>query len=215
MSTSVPATVTRLIDALPGVDRSRLEVVEADGTAILRGSVRTLVERRALQRVLGDAANAPPLRLEVDVQPEESDRVSDAELLHRIQASLHWHALLHDLHLCVSSCSGRIGLAGTVPSTAHASAAQTMVESMRGVVDVDNSLRVGQDATRTDLAARVRQALERCEGVDAARVRVDCRNGSVILEGEIGDWTERRAILDAARATPGVGTIEDRLLTDD
>ena len=210
-----PSPWWQKVESIPGLDRSHLQISERNGRTSVCGSVHTLVERRALERGLDTAGQSPTPTLEVEVRLAAEDRVADAELVRRIQASLHWHAQLHDLSLCISASAGRVGLAGDVPSVEHAAAAQAMVESMRGVVEVSSSLRIVSNAARVDLATRVRQKLGECSGVDTARVSVDCRDGSVILEGEIGDWSERRAITDAVRSIPGVQTIDDRLLTDD
>lgn len=80
--------------------------------------------------------------------------------------------------------------------------------------------RVGQSAwrSRRRLAACVRkaieQALERRAEREAKGIRVDVRDGAVTLTGTVHSWAERKSVVAAARFTPGVHAVEDRLRTE-
>ena len=60
----------------------------------------------------------------------------------------------------------------------------------------------------------IQEALERRAEREARRIRVDVRDGTVTLTGPIHFWAERKSVLAAARYTPGVRAVEDRLRTE-
>jgi osmotically-inducible protein OsmY len=70
----------------------------------------------------------------------------------------------------------------------------------------------------TPAAANVRRAiedvLERRAEREARRVHVDVHDGTVTLTGPVHSWAERKSIVAAARFTPGVRAVEDRLLAE-
>jgi osmotically-inducible protein OsmY len=65
-----------------------------------------------------------------------------------------------------------------------------------------------------DVRKAIEQALERRAAREAKRIHVDVRDGIVTLTGAVHSWAERKSVLAAARFTPGVREIEDRLRTE-
>jgi osmotically-inducible protein OsmY len=61
------------------------------------------------------------------------------------------------------------------------------------------------------LRATITEALERRADRKAERVAVAVDGDTVVLTGSVSSWTERRAVVGAARGTPGVRRVDDRL----
>ncbi|MDB5540305.1 MAG: hypothetical protein JWQ89_2032, partial [Devosia sp.] len=48
--------------------------------------------------------------------------------------------------------------------------------------------------------------------VDAKAIHVEADGGRVLLSGSVRSWAERKAAEDTARRTPGVTTVENRIV---
>jgi osmotically-inducible protein OsmY len=92
-------------------------------------------------------------------------------------------------------------------------AAQEAARRVAGVRDVENGIAVktpgGLFRTDTEIAQAVRRT-RRAER-HARQTRVDVRDGIATLTGSVRSWAERRSVLGAARSTPGIRIVEDRL----
>jgi osmotically-inducible protein OsmY len=60
----------------------------------------------------------------------------------------------------------------------------------------------------------IEEALARRAHRQAGRIQVDVTGGRVTLSGRVRSWEERRAIVGAARLTPGAEMVEDQLEVD-
>ena len=63
----------------------------------------------------------------------------------------------------------------------------------------------------SDVIAKIEAAFRRSAQVDARRINVNARDGTVILSGNVRSWAERREAERAAWAAPGVTQVDDRL----
>jgi hypothetical protein len=61
------------------------------------------------------------------------------------------------------------------------------------------------------LATAVHEALANDRRVDAQQVRVEAKNGTVRLQGEVDTSEERDAAADVARRVPGVRRVDNEL----
>jgi osmotically-inducible protein OsmY len=60
----------------------------------------------------------------------------------------------------------------------------------------------------------IEDALERRAHRQAGRLRIAVHGGRVTLAGRVRSWEERRAVVGAARCTPGVDDVDDQLEID-
>ena len=80
---------------------------------------------------------------------------------------------------------------------------------MRGVT---NKIEIKASKLAThDVRKSIEDALERRAEREAARIRLDIKDGRVSLTGTVHTWLERAAVLGAVRGTPGVHHVEDHL----
>ena len=63
-----------------------------------------------------------------------------------------------------------------------------------------------------NVKSKIEAALERHTELEAKAIRVSVKKGNtVVLEGKVDNWDERRAVEHAAWSAPGVAYVEDRL----
>ncbi len=118
----------------------------------------------------------------------------------------------------VDTHEGEVKLFGMVPSAEARAAAEEDARKVSGVKRVANRIEVvppaRQDAVKAhdeSVERGVRRALEERPELKDARIDVDVRNGAARLAGTVQTEEQRVAAARAARATPGVRSVEDDL----
>ncbi len=108
---------------------------------------------------------------------------------------------------------GQVTLQGSAPSYRSKWAAADAARRVRGVYSVDNRIEVRLPAPITDqrIANDIREALMRDSDLDSSGIRVQVREGHVILSGTVPtNWAKSRAE-ENARWTRGVVDISNGL----
>jgi osmotically-inducible protein OsmY len=193
---------------------SGLEVAVAtkDGVVTLAGEVATYAQKvaaeRAAERVTGVRAIADELRIRL---PSRFLR-GDTEIAHAAVDALTWDVQVPDGRVRVKVQSGWLTLDGEVEWWYQKRAAEEAVRNLAGVVGVTNALAVvPRRLSPRDVKKRIRQALHRSVEVDAERIGVEVRGGTVRLTGRVRTWSERGDAEHAAWSAPGVTNVEDEI----
>ena len=82
---------------------------------------------------------------------------------------------------------------------------------MRGVTGMTNDIRITGSASPTDIESNIRKAIERHTERELKHLGVAVDDGEVTLTGRVSSAAERAVVWGAARSTPGVRAIVDRL----
>ena len=85
------------------------------------------------------------------------------------------------------------------------------MQNLTGVKGIANDIVVKPQVNASDVRAKIEAAFKRSAEIDARRVHVAARDGTVVLTGNVRSWAERREAERAAWAAPGVTQIEDRI----
>lgn len=196
----------------PRVEEYDLSAEVSDGVVTLTGTVsswgKRMVTAEAAQRVKGvrDVIN------DIDVEVPASIRRSDAQLAAAIRLSLEWDAFVD--HTCIRSTvsNGWVTLEGEVPAWSDHDEVERAIRNLTGVRGLTNRITVTPPAVSPGMVRRsIEHALERRAARDAKQVAIDLRDGRVTLSGVVHSWTEKQAVVGAARGTPGVREIQDQL----
>lgn len=79
-----------------------------------------------------------------DATAKLGDKIDDAVITTRVNAEFAKDEKLSALNISVDTAKGRVALKGTAPSTAAREHATTLARNVKGVVSVDNQLKVEQ-----------------------------------------------------------------------
>lgn len=195
----------------PRVQETRIGVHVDDGAVTLTGTVygygTRLAAQEAAHRVEGvrDVAND----IKVDVQP---GRGTDTELAQAVRRMLEWDERVPDTSITSTVSNGWVTLEGPVDNWSEREDAERVIANLSGVQGVTNNIRLVRRMTRSDDLRRVVQdVLARRAERHAKRIQVDVADGVVTLSGPVESLSERRALVGAARLTPGVHAVDDRL----
>lgn len=195
------------------VDHTTIGVAVQHGIVTLTGTVdnwsKRIAAQQAAHRVQGvlDVANDIQVKF-LGVGPR-----NDTDLAQAVRDALEWNALVPASRIRSTVSDGRVTLEGEVDSLTERDNAERPIEHMTGVRMVVNSILVKPPLPVP--SEEVRQAVARALGRRAVResrrLKVEAENGVITLSGTVHTWSERKAVIGAARGTAGVCSVRDEL----
>jgi osmotically-inducible protein OsmY len=196
----------------PSFSGEHIGVAVDRGIVTLGGHVNSYGEKlaaiAAARRVKGVHAIAENIEVHRPYQKE----TSDDQIAKRAYDVLCWDVLVPPDAVDVLVHDGWLTLSGTVNWYFEKTAAEDDVRKLSGVREVTNMIAIKPHIESTNVKSKIDAALKRHAEVEANAVSVSVQNGnSVVLEGTVDTWGERRAVEDAAWSAPGVVSVEDRL----
>ena len=197
------------------VDETEVGVQVASGIVTLTGTVTSWAKRLAAQeaahRVIGvlDVAN------DIKVKVAGGLTRTDTEIAQAVRRALEWDVFVPEEKITSTVTDGWVTLDGAVDTWSQRNGAERAVRNLTGVKLVLNKITVKPTKpVPEDVRRAIEQALERRAEREARRIRVDVKDGTVTLTGTVDSWAERKSVVAAARFTPGVQAVEDRLRTE-
>ena len=187
--------------------------VEVDGGIVtLSGTVNGWAKRVAAQesahRVFGvlDVANDIQVRV-----PGTAGR-TDTEIAQAVRNALEWDIFVPESRIRSTVSNGQVTLVGDVDFWNQREDAEKAVRNLAGVRHVSNLIEIKPPKVLPhDVKKSIQEALERQAEREAGRIDLFVTDDRVSLSGTVHSWTEHEAVLGAARATPGVRSVEDHL----
>lgn len=196
----------------PGVHAAQIGVTVSEGVVTLRGTVSTLQEKWIAERVARHLVGVRAIANDLDVSPTGNAVRSDSAIAEVAANALEWDSGVPDGAVKVTVRNGWVTLTGTVAHQFEKSAAELVVQRLYGVKGVANSIVVKPCVSAGDVKAKIEDALKRSAAIDSHRIRVEARDGAVVLTGTVRSLAERDDAERAAWAAPGVTKVEDRLV---
>jgi osmotically-inducible protein OsmY len=190
-----------------------VSVVVKDGTVYLRGTVDSLLKRRAAEE---DASMVPGVKkVENDIKVVLSTKRPDPEIAFAVKEALKWDPRIspEDIHVTVTR--GVVTLTGTVDNYAAKAAASVLAGGIAGVKEVKARIGHVPSQRRED-----RDILEEAEadlhysyragfGSD---IFVKVANGIVTLSGKAQSMAARRAAEETVWAIQGVKQVANKIV---
>jgi osmotically-inducible protein OsmY len=196
----------------PSINAAQIGVTVSDGVITLRGSVRTLQQKWIAERVARRLVGVRAVANDLDVSPTGNAVRSDSAIAEVAANALEWDSSVPDGAVKVTVRNGWVTLTGTVTHQSEKSAAELIVQRLYGVRGVANSIIVKPRVSAGDVKAQIEDALKRSAVIDSQGIRVETREGLVLLTGTVRSLAERDDAERAAGAAPGVTTVDDRLV---
>jgi osmotically-inducible protein OsmY len=187
--------------------------VEVDrGVVTLTGTVSSWAKRLAAQEAAHLVAGVLDVANDIEVKLPGSPGRTDTEIAHAVRHALEWNVFVPETRIRSTVSEGRVTLEGDVDYFSQLEDAEKAVRNLAGVRDVFNRIQVERPRVLpANIRASIQDALERHAEREASRIQLEERDGQVTLSGTVQSPAEKRAVIGAARGTPGVWDVVDRL----
>lgn len=203
--------VLEALDWEPSLDATRIGVAASGGVVTLTGQVPSYADRLAAERVVKQIAGVKGLANDVEVRLPGDARRTDTDLAAAAVKALEWDVRVPHQGIKLRVADGWLTLEGQVEWQFQREAADRAVRHLLGVRGVSNQIALKARVTPTDLKNRIEAALKRNAELEARKIRVETKGGTVVLDGTVHSWAEREEAERAVWAAPGVAAVEDHL----
>jgi len=195
------------------IDGAAIGVAAHHGVVTLTGTVPSWADKHAVEEAAYRVHGVFSIANEIEIKPSWETRPSDSELAEKVHLALAWDPFIASQRIRATVCDqGSVTLSGAVATLRERDEAERVVRGIGGIRFLTNEIAIeAPPVAATKLRETIEQALSRHAARAASHVTVAVDGNTVVLEGTVGSWPERRAVIGAARGTPGVKRVEDRL----
>jgi len=197
------------------VEETEVGVQVASGVVTLTGTVTSWAKRVAAQEAAHRVIGVQDVANDIKVMVAGGLMRTDTEIAQAVRRALEWDVFVPEEKITSTVTDGWVTLDGAVDTWSQRNDAERAVRNLTGVKLVLNKISVKPTKpVPEDVRRAIEQALERRAEREARRISVDVKDGTVTLTGTVDSWAERKSVIAAARFTPGVQMVEDRLRTE-
>jgi osmotically-inducible protein OsmY len=92
--------------------------------------------------------------------------------------------------------------------------AHSAVKKLKGVTGITNNISIKPKITPEEVKDKIEDALRRSAELDARRIKVEVKDGTVTLHGRVRSWAEREEAARAAWSSPGTTVVENEIVVE-
>jgi osmotically-inducible protein OsmY len=196
----------------PSINPAEIGVVAKDGIVTLTGRIPSYWEKVAAERAAMRVAGTKAVVNQIEVRLPTSSERTDEDIARAALDALKWSVLIPPNRIKVKVSKGWVTLEGMVDWQFQKTAAENAVRKLYGVLGVSNFVEVKVSVSKSEVKAAIESALKRSAEVDANQIKVETDGDKVILRGSVRSWFEREEAERAAWRSPGVRSVDNRIL---
>ena len=182
-------SVERQLDYAPDVPSGEIGVAVSNGVISLSGFVGTFADKIAAEEAVKSVYGVRVVANDIEVKPPAE--IVDPDLATNIVEAFRLNVTVPDDKIKVTVKKGWVTLEGNVDWGFQREAAEKAIRYLFGVRGVSNKIEVKPNVSADDIPTKIDEALSRNAEVDARRIRIKARGGSVTLSGNVRSWARK------------------------
>lgn len=196
------------------IDENEILVSISNGTVQLKGSVPNYASKLAAERNAIQVTGVKQVEnyLEIEFPPHDT-LPSDSEITENIIKMLILDSRILSKDITIETVNGMVSKSGKVNHFWEKYAAQSIISNAKGVVDVNNQLRVILPKSLVDvnIENELKNAYQRNILIDEDRINVSVANGIAHLTGNVTNYLIKKEAINIAMHTKGVLDVVDEI----
>ncbi|MDP5291893.1 BON domain-containing protein [Oceanimonas sp. CHS3-5] len=224
----------------PYLRANDLLVVVQDGEATLTGVVDEAVNKELAEEIALGVEGITSVNNDIQVKAgyalpaptgarSYGERVDDISMTAAVKSKLLWSKHADGLAVEVTTERGKVTLKGAAGSVEAKEFAERQAASTRGVLGVDNQLRIDPNITKNEpketgkgaghgmsdswITMKVKATFMYSSNVSSSDIAVTTEDGVVHLSGKVHSGAERALAIEHAQNIRGVKSVEAKALT--
>jgi osmotically-inducible protein OsmY len=194
------------------VDETDVGVEVDNGIITLTGTVGSWGKRAAAEEAAHRVRGVLDVANDIVVKIPGTGGRTDTEIAQAVRSALLWDIFVPDTRIQSTVSDGVVVLEGDVDSWIQRDDAERSVRNLAGVRRVRNDIVIkAPRVAPSEVRKAIENALDRQAEREAERIRLEVLDGTVKLFGTVSSWAERQTVVGAAKGTPGVRIVEDKL----
>lgn len=194
------------------VEETDVGVEVDEGVVTLSGTVSSWGKKYAAAEAAHRLPGVLDVANDITVKMPGTPGRTDTEVAHAVRNALAWDVFVPDARIQSTVSGGVVTLEGDVDTWTQRDDAERAIRNLSGVKAVMNAIVIkGPKVDAAKVRKSIEDALERQAERTADRVWFEVKDGVVNVHGAVHSWAERQAVIGAAKGTPGVRSVEDRL----
>jgi osmotically-inducible protein OsmY len=189
-----------------------IAVAVKDKVVTLSGFVPTFWDKDAAERAAKRVYGVKAVANDISVKPLWQR--TDPEIARDAIQQLERHISIPYDKIKVSVRNGWVTLEGTVDRELQKKLAHSAVKKLKGVTGITNNITTKPKITPGQVKDKIEDALRRSAELDARRIRVEVKDGTVTLHGRVRSWAEREEAERAAWSSPGTTVVENEIVVE-
>ena len=193
------------------IESSEIGVTAKDGVITLTGTVPRYTEKMTAEELAKSIVGVKAVANDIEVRLPGTGERNDTDIASAALNALAWNTVVPEERIKVTVRNGWITLEGDVDWQHQRDAARRAVAYLIGVKGVTNQIVIKEKPKPQEILTKIEAAFRRHAEADAQHIRVDARDGAVVLKGKVSSWFERSEAERVAFASPGVTAVANEL----
>jgi osmotically-inducible protein OsmY len=197
----------------PRLESQTIRVSVSEGVLTLTGTADSWMARTTAEEAAHGVPGVLDVVVDVVVTPALEDARHDTEVAHAVRHALEWDVRVPHERVRTTISDGIVSIEGEVDYAFQRDDISRCLRDLIGVREVRNLLVVRRDGgvSAEQIRTNVENALVRRAAWTARHVGLQLSQTKVTIHGQVPSHSDREAIENAVRSTPGVADVENLL----